>query len=148
MMTDLDASLIERACERLVTLYTHYVDFGEGEKVAELFAEKGVWEAGPEIRFEGQSEIAEKMKGRQAMAGRRSRHVCTNLHIEVLDEDHARGLVYLSLYRHDFETDEAQHGPAPDTTPTAVGQYHDEFVRTDAGWRFSKRSAALAFGSL
>jgi len=147
-MNALDQLVIQRSCERLVTLYTHYADFGSAERIAELFAEDGVWEAGAEIRFEGQSAIAQMMQGRRDMVGRRSRHVCTNLHVEVLDEDHARGLVYLSLYRHDFETDETTNGPALETAPTAVGQYHDEFIRTEAGWRFQMRRAEIAFGTL
>lgn len=146
-MNETDRLLIERECEKLVALYSHYADFGEAERVAELFSNEAIWEAG-EIRFAGQAEIQQMMRGRQDMAGRRSRHVCTNLHLEVIDADHARGLVYLTLYRYDFETAETEHGPPAETAPIAVGQYHDEFIRTDEGWRFSRRSAGIAFGHL
>ena len=146
-MTNLDRLMIERECERLVSLYTHYADFGEAERVAELFARDAVWAVGP-IRFEGQGKIRQMMRERQEMAGRRSRHVCTNLQIDVLDENNASGLVYLTLYRHDFEGPEREAGEVMQTAPTAVGEYRDRFVRTDAGWRFSERHAALAFGKL
>ena len=146
-MTPLDRLLIERECERLVALYTHYADFGEAERVAELFAQDAIWAAG-DIRFEGQEQIRQMMRGRQGMIGRRSRHVCTNLQINVLDEDLAEGLVYLTLYRHDFDGPEREAGEIMDTAPTAVGEYRDQFRRTDTGWRFSERHASLAFGRL
>ena len=146
-MTELESLLIERACARLVALYTHRVDFGDAESVAELFAEDGVWEVG-DTRFEGRDALRAMLRNRQEMSGRRSRHVCTNLAVDVVDPDHATGLVYLSLYRHDFGSTERDEGVAPGGPPVAVGQYRDRFVRTADGWRFAWRRAELAFGSL
>ena len=51
----------ERACERLVVDYTHLVDFGEAERVAELFSVVAVWEAG-DVRFEGREAL--RFRGR------------------------------------------------------------------------------------
>jgi hypothetical protein len=61
-------------------------------------------------------------------------HVTTNILIDVIDEDHAKGRAYYSFYY-----DGEGRNPAPIVGPMAVGQYRDEFVRTDAGWRFSFR---------
>ena len=146
-MTELETRGIERACERLVVDYTHLVDFGDGERVAELFAEAAVWEAGA-IRFEARDALRAMFRGRQEMVRRRSRHVCTNLAIDVIDAERATGRVYLQLYRHDFEADPTPGEVAPGGPPVAVGEYLDEFVRTTEGWRFARRRAALAFGSL
>ena len=55
-MTGIEVAEIERACERLVVGYTHRVDFGAAESVAELFAPDAVWEAGT-IRFEGREAL-------------------------------------------------------------------------------------------
>lgn len=146
-VTDLETLWIERACARLVVDYAHWVDFGDAERVADLFAPDGVWEVGESL-FEGRDAVRDMLRSRQQMTERRSRHVCTNLAIDVLNADHATGLVYLSLYRHDFETAEASEGLAPCGPPLAVGQYRDRFVRTEEGWRFALRRAELAFGSL
>jgi len=146
-VTELEVLSIERACEKLVALYTHRVDFGEAERVAELFHEDGVWEVG-DTRFEGREAVRGMLRSRQEMKGRRSRHVCTNLVIDVVDPDHATGLVYLSLYRHDFESAVPDDQLAPGGPPVAVGQYRDRFVRTKEGWRFACRRAELAFGAL
>jgi len=146
-MREQEAFEIERACGRLVVDYTHLVDFGEAERVAELFAEGAVWEAG-DVRFEGRDALRAMFRGRQQMVRRRSRHVCTNLAIDVVDAERASGRVYLQLYRHDFDADPAPGAVAPGGPPVAVGEYHDEFVRTADGWRFARRRAELAFGSL
>ena len=146
-MNRMQALEIERACERLVVTYTHLVDFGEAEQVAELFAADALWQAG-EIRFEGRDAVRAMFRGRQEMTQRRSRHVCTNGVVDVVDEDHATGLVYLQLYRPDFEPGARTDSLAPDAHPVAVGEYHDQFVRTAEGWRFAERRAELAFGAL
>jgi len=146
-VTDLETLWIERACARLIVDYTHWVDFGDAARVADLFAPDGIWEVG-ETRFEGRDSVRDMLRGRQQMAGRRSRHVCTNLAVDVIDKDHATGLVYLTLYRYDFATGEASEGLAPAGPPLAVGQYRDRFVRTEEGWRFALRRAELAFGNL
>ena len=148
-MTETEALLIENACAKLVARYTHLVDFGEAERVADLFAEDGVWAwSSGALRFEGREAIRGMLRGRQEMSGRRSRHVCPNLAIDVVDADHATGLVYLLLFRHDFDAPESDQGPASSTTPLAVGEYRDRFVRTAEGWRFAYREASVAFGAL
>jgi len=73
--------LIERECARLVALYCHYVDHGETVRIAERFAEDGVWR-GLGIEMTGLSELREGFAERQANEGRMSRHVCNNLVID------------------------------------------------------------------
>ena len=74
----------------------------------------------------------------------RSRHVLTNIFIDPVDSDHARGISYLSLYRHVGEESLAAE-PIPFDGPAAVGHYEDRFVRTGDGWRFERRVLHLAF---
>jgi ketosteroid isomerase-like protein len=135
-VTEADVVAIERACERLVVEYTHLVDGGRAAAVADLFAADGVWSSGA-ARYDGRDAIRAAFATRQA-SDRTSRHVCTNLRVDVVDDDHATGLVYLTLYRFDGD------GPgAPD--PDLVGEYRDAFVRTAEGWRFAERTATAAF---
>ncbi|HEX9888213.1 MAG TPA: nuclear transport factor 2 family protein [Nitriliruptorales bacterium] len=135
-MTELDVIGIERACERLVIAYTHLVDGGEAAAVADLFAPDGVWSFGDE-RCEGREAIRSAFARRQA-SDRTSRHVCTNLRVDVVDADHASGVVYVTLYRFD--------GPGPASPdPVMVGDYRDRFVRTADGWRFDQRHATAVF---
>jgi len=132
---------IERECERLVSLYCHYVDHGEAARVAELFSENGVWRGGSVV-MQGADQLREGFSARQANRGRMSRHVCSNLVVEVLDADNARGTVYLTLYRHDGEPGRRV---SPVEGPNFVGEYRDRFVRTAEGWRFAERVIEMSF---
>ena len=140
-MDDLQRLLIERECERLVTLYCHHVDHGEAAKVADLFSNDGVW-AGPGVRMEGQEQVRKGFAARESNMARMSRHVCNNLLLEVIDDAHAEGTVYLTLYRHDGEEGRKV---SPLEGPTLVGEYRDRFVRTAEGWRFEERRILVSF---
>lgn len=130
---------VRHACEDLVVAYTHYVDFGDAARVAELFTDDGVWES-EQTRMEGVDELREGFGRRQGLVERTSRHVCTNFRLTMIDERTAEGLVYFTLYRHDGNDD-----PAPLEGPLMVGQYRDTFVLTEDGWRFAHRRAEAAF---
>lgn len=140
-MTDLERMLIERACERLVAEYCHFVDHGLGARIAEQFTDDGVWTSA-ENTLEGKAAIARGFAARQANAGRMSRHVCDNVLIEVVDADNATGVAYLTLYRADGEVGRAR---SPAQAPTLVGEYRDVFARTAEGWRFKRREALASF---
>ena len=140
-MDDLKKLMIERDCARLVAAYCHFVDHGEAARVADLFTEDGVW-ASPENTMTGRDAIHDGFTRRQKQAGRISRHVCCNQLIEVEDEDHAHGVVYLTLYRHDGEPGRRA---APSMVPDCVGEYRDRFFRTPEGWRFLRRDVSVNF---
>ncbi len=140
-MDDLKRLLIERECERLVTRYCHLVDHGDAERVAELFSADGVWK-GPGALMEGNEQVRKGFAMRQANTGRMSRHVCNNLLVNVIDEDHAEGVVYLTLYRHDGDP---ERRTSPLEGPAMVGEYRDRFVRTDDGWRIAERAIRVSF---
>jgi uncharacterized protein (TIGR02246 family) len=137
-MDELSRLIAEQACAALITRYTHLVDEGQASQVADLFTMDGVW-ASPEATLDGQDAIRAAFLRRER-SGRRSRHVCTNVAIDVEDEARASGLCYLTLFRTDEEA-----SPARGTTPDLVGVYRDRFVRTGDGWRFASRRTEVSF---
>ena len=88
-------------------------------------------------------EQLKKGFGRRQKSKRISRHVCTNLQIDVIDDDNAKGLVYLSLYRHDPK--EAEGATAPLPGPNLIGEYADIFQRVNGQWLFAQRKIGVAF---
>ena len=140
-MNLLDKLAIERECARLVTAYCHYIDHGSAERVAELFSEDGVW-ASTEATLEGRDEIRKAMAERRDNAARMSRHVCDNLLIDVIDENSAEGVVYLTLYRHDGKEGRRL---SPLEGPLMVGEYQDRFQRGPDGWRITRREVVVDF---
>ena len=139
-MDDLERLLAERACESLIVSYSHLIDFGEAGRVAELFTDDGIWESA-ETTMRGREQIAAGFGRRQANTGRRSRHVCTNVAIDVESATEAQGVCYFTLYR----ADNVEGPVASVEGPEMVGEYRDRFVRTADGWRIAHRRATAGF---
>jgi uncharacterized protein (TIGR02246 family) len=133
----------ERACERLVYRYAWLVDSGEAAGIADLFTEDGVWKAGDGEPMRGREGIRAGFTARQAITRRQSRHVMTNVLIDV-DGDTATGRVYLVNYRHDSKTGVAER-PAPSDAPKFVGEYDLTFRRVDGEWLIDTLDLDLAF---
>ena len=110
------------------------------EKVRECLNERSPGHA--LVVRNGRAEISAAFSQREANAARISRHVCCNLLIDVIDENNASGVVYLTLYRNDGEVGRRS---APSDVPDIVGEYRDTFVRTKDGWRFKRRDIAASF---
>jgi ketosteroid isomerase-like protein len=140
-MDQIERFFIERACEKLVVAYTHYVDHGQASRIADLFTEDGRWTA-PGVEMCGREQLRAGFARREANQGRMSRHVCTNFLCEVHDAHHASGVVYLTLYRHDGAVDRRS---SPLKAPALVGAYRDRFVCTEEGWRMASRNLEVSF---
>jgi hypothetical protein len=131
---------IEWDCSRLCVEYARRVDFKDYEGFAALFAEDGILEAG--VRVQGRATILKGLKQRDEKL--RSRHVMTNIAIDVVDDEHATGIAYLSLHRHVGPESDGD-APVPLAGPFLVGHYVDAFVRTAEGWRFAERVLHMDF---
>ncbi len=132
-MTDLERMAIEHACARLPILFHNYVDTFEHDKLLQLFAPDGIWDQVLLGMLRGHAEIKRYLDAKITTAI--TKHVVSNVAIEVVDRNRATGIAYYTYYH-------AEPGtplPAPLPGPMAVGHYIDEYVRTDAGWRFSAR---------
>jgi uncharacterized protein (TIGR02246 family) len=141
---DITRLLAERACERLMYQYARYVDSGQASAIADLFTEDGTWTGADGRGMNGQAEVRAAFSARQALVRRQSRHVITNVLIDVHSPDRATGIAYLINYRHDSQGDEAEH-PAPARHPKFVGDYHLEFCRVDDQWRIRALRFDLLF---
>jgi hypothetical protein len=140
-LAPLKRMIIERACEQLSLAYARAVDFRDYDAFVELFDDDALLDLG--MRLEGKAAIRESMQKRSDEI--RTRHVLTNIFIEVQDSQHARGVSYLTLYRHVGTESIRTDIPVPTILPTAVGHYDDVFVLTPKGWRFKSRTLHVAF---
>jgi len=144
VLTDIEELLIERECVRLITAYAKRLDLGEVDRVVDLFTEDATYEVLGEFRFTGREELTRSIPSRLSGTPRTTRHLCSNISIEVLSNVEARGVCYFVNYRHDSSTGEIVE-PVPVSLPHYVGEYHDRFVRTQDGWRIAHRSIHLTF---
>ena len=138
-MDDLQRLLIERACERLVLQFAQYNDYKENDKLEALFVE--------DCEFARPLDPANSYYGRKAVGGifknRKpimTQHVMTNILIDVVSEDEARGRSYVTMVSN----------PDPDRSSPKegggvfFGAFDDVFVRTADGWKFKSRHGTLA----
>lgn len=135
-----DARSIAADCEALSIAYARAVDFRDFDSFAELFAEDGELDAGQLLQ--GRQAIAEAIARRPYEL--RSRHVLSNIFIDVLSATEARGISYLTLYRH-HGPESLEGAPVDFQGPAAVGHYEDRFAKTADGWKFKRRKLHLAF---
>lgn len=129
-MTEDERRAIEADCARLIALYANLNDEARWDEVAALYAEHGVMvrPTAPDAPIHGCAAILAAFTSRPA---RTTRHVCSNVVIDVESENTASGVSAMLLFT---------GGPAP-----LVGSFHDRFVRTAEGWRFAERRGSLLF---
>ena len=134
---------IEHECEKLSIAYAQYLDFKDYDKFVKLFAPDGELNlTGRPVK--GHEKLTKTMARRSITL--RSRHVLTNIYINVLDENTAEGLSYLTLYRHEGDGKSGDdESPREISGPTGIGHYSDRFTRTAEGWRFASRVLHFAF---
>ncbi len=128
-----------QAIEHLVAEHAWLIDHDQAGRVAALFTGDGrLLGIGPDRV--GQAEIQAWASEREAMTGRRSRHVQTNLRLVPVSKTEWRGTVVLTLYRHD--------GPGKaEPAPLLVAEYDDTYRRdSDGAWRFAERRLSVLFG--
>ncbi len=109
---------------------------------ASLFTDDGVFIRAnqPDEPLAGREAIRAALAARPA--ARLTRHLCTNIEIDVLDSEHARGFCYLLLYAGDALQRESAAGRPADAIQR-VGEYRDTLVRTNEGWRIARREGRL-----
>ena len=141
-MDSLTRILAERSCERLLYDYARAVDFGEASRMADLFTEDGSWEA-DDLVLDGRDAIRAHFLEREKLVRRVSRHLITNVAIEVSDAE-ATGLSYFANYRHDRREGDLSL-PVPIEVPKYLGEYRSRFRLTHDGWRFTLQHVDVAF---
>lgn len=126
-----------RQIENLVYAYAERIDAGDLAGVAELFAH-GRIQAAPEIVFEGSEAVRAMYDGATRLyedGSPRTRHVTTNVAIEVDDE--AGTASSRASYTVFQQTDELP------LQAIIVGRYRDTFHQVDGRWCFDTREVLV-----
>jgi ketosteroid isomerase-like protein len=119
------------AIEALVNEYAWRLDHQRWHEIADLCTDDAVLLI-RRREIVGKAGLAEWADYRAAKEEtRKTLHQMTNLRVEAVDRDHATGIAALVLH--------IATGGGNQTYVDLVGDYHDEYVRTRDGWRFSRR---------
>lgn len=129
-MTGAERIAIEHACARLVALYANLNDEGRWDEVAELYSEVGSMTrpTAPDEPIVGREAILAAFRARAARA---TRHLCSNIVIDVVSDIEAIGVSAMALF---------MPGSAP-----RLGSFHDRFVFENGRWLFAERRGSLSF---
>jgi hypothetical protein len=132
---------IERACERLVYEYSRALDLGDLSAAAECFAENGSMARPmmPEAVIQGRETIRASLLTRPKTL--LTKHLATNVMIDVESRDSASGLSYLTM----ISTTPPADGKPPYVSqgPVYFGEFKDRFVRENGVWRFLERRGSI-----
>jgi hypothetical protein len=137
-----DIRHIEWACMRLINQFAVLNDQGQHEQLANLFIEDGRFArpTEPENFIVGREAILASFKARPA--NKLTRHLISNILIEVSGPDTASGFCYVTQYSCSTATEPGKFGYQANPTQL-VGEYFDEFTLSAEGWRFRQRSGRL-----
>ena len=135
----------EHECHRLCTAFHINVDAYRHDRVLSLFTADAVWHHKSGL-LKGRSDIAAYLDSKSSYPV--VRHLVTNVLIDVVDDDHAKGIAYVTVFYA-----EPTLSPPMLQAPIVLVTYHDTFTRTPDGWRFSSRRPEItmqseAFGSM
>lgn len=121
---------IEWECTRLVNLYANLNDAADWDALADLYTVDGVMArpSAPDVLIRGRAAILESLRARSP---RTTRHICSNVVVEVDSPTAAHAQSAMLLFS------------GPDSP--LVGSFHDRFALTSEGWRFAERRGLLHF---
>ncbi len=131
---------IERACERIVHAYSRALDLGDMSAAADFFAERGSMARPmtPNQIIQGRENIRAALLTRPRTL--LTKHLSTNVMIEVVSRDEARGLSYLTMIS---TTPGDAVAPHVSAGPVYFGEFKDRFVREGGEWKFLERRGSI-----
>jgi uncharacterized protein (TIGR02246 family) len=118
----------------LVAAYAHLADGGRFDELLQLFTEDGILHGGDAPPAQGRDAIRAFLTGtgadlREVTPVALIRHHVSNLRIEMVSPDEARGVAYFLV--------------VTDRGPDHWGRYRDVYARHDDRWLFRHRRARL-----
>jgi hypothetical protein len=132
---------IERACERLVYVYSRALDLGDMSAAADCFAANGSMARPmmPDTVIQGRETIRASLLTRPKTL--LTRHLATNVMIDVESRDGASGLSYLTMISTTPPGD--ARPPHVSQGPVYFGEFKDKFVRENGEWKFLERRGSI-----
>jgi hypothetical protein len=132
---------IERACERLVYVYSRALDLGDMSAAADCFAENGSMARpmAPDVVVQGRQSIRAALLTRPKTL--LTKHLATNVMIDVESRNSASGLSYLTMISTTPPADAKP--PFVSQGPVYFGEFKDRYVRENGVWKFLERRGSI-----
>jgi len=135
---------IEAACTKLVNLYYQYNDNRQFQDASLLFAEDGALSrpTDPENFTVGRDNILAAWESRPK--ARITRHIISNIIINVENEEQAKGTCYATLFMAPIDGEKARFGVKASPSQL-VGEFDIDFALTDDGWKIARTTGEIIF---
>lgn len=132
---------IEHACEQLVYGYSRALDLGDLSGAADFFAQNGSMARPmtPDQVVHGRETIRASLLTRPKTL--HTKHLATNVMIQVESRDTATGLSYLTMIA--TTPGAADKPPFLSSGPIYFGEFKDRFVREQGVWKFQERLGSI-----
>ncbi|RZA35350.1 MAG: nuclear transport factor 2 family protein [Lysobacteraceae bacterium] len=130
---------IRRTCTDLISHYAYLNDERRFEELAALFTEDALLfrPSAPGQAIQGREAILAAFRKRPADTI--TFHVCSDILIDVLDADRARGRSRILL----LSAPRASDGTTPQAGVPVPGVFKDRFALTEDGWKFAERRGSF-----
>lgn len=139
-MDTLERLAIEADCTDLINRFAWCSDTFAYDEAVSLFVSDCTFGRADEIAH-GHDGLR-KFLARRA-TDRRTCHIVSGIVIDVIDSDRAEGKAHSLVFGHKGALAEGEEAPL--VSPDSIVRYEASFVRTDAGWRFSRFHIGLNF---
>lgn len=132
---------IERACERIVYEYSRALDLGDMNAAADCFAEHGslTRPMAPDQVIEGREAIRAALLTRPKTL--LTKHLATNVMIDVESRDAARGISCLTMIA--ATPPEGGTPPFPASGPLYFAEFKDRYIRENGVWKILERRGSI-----
>tara|TARA_B100000686_G_scaffold300686_1_gene335394 strand:- start:186 stop:638 length:453 start_codon:yes stop_codon:yes gene_type:complete len=127
---------IKDECQSLSLRFGRLQDQRRYEELPSLMTSDGTY-----TRLGEKLSIADFIEWVQTMPPNKTRHFVTNTDFSRITAGSAAGITYYSLYLHSGDSEI----PYPLDGPFVIGEYHEEFSKTDQGWKIKSREAKIIF---
>ena len=143
-MTETETLLIEQACTRVVTRFSNYNDQRDFDALSSLFTEDGAFArpTDPDNYITGRDNILTAFKARPN--DRITRHLITNIVIDVIDAHRALGTCYATLFMATADAEPAMFGVKASASQL-IGEFDMDFQLTGDGWKIARQSGRIIF---
>jgi hypothetical protein len=135
-----DRAPIQRDIEQMIFRFFLHLDEQEYDQLSSLMAPTGTWLRN-KILLKGPEDVREAMRSRPA--GFTTRHLITNVIVDVADSDHADVTYYMTVFVH--SGDAKPTGAVKMDVPMHVSIFRQKVVRLPDGWRIAELSGTPTF---
>lgn len=142
-MEALERVLIVEACRDLVLRAVAAIDTNVPAQLADLFTDEGEIVRPNGTALRGREAI--RTSYAQRSAERITRHLVTNIVVDVHSTREASSVSYVMLWSGSTTDAEAPQGRP--LQRQQVGEFEDRFVHTSGGWRIVRRAARFILSS-